>query len=163
MLTLQTGVCDDGRHCGSCTACCTHLSIPAGVVGRDAKPAGVACVYVGALGCRKHARRPAACAAFRCEWLRDSTWQDSWRPDRVGLLSVREACDEWGPSATIHEIRPGALRRPEAAGICDALLRTTAGVVIVDTTGRRFRLAGMRASAETQFVGAGAMRAQPAA
>jgi hypothetical protein len=47
------------------------------------------------------------------------------------------------PAAAVYEIRPQALRRPEAAEILAALRRTTAAVATVDCRGRRQRLTGL--------------------
>jgi hypothetical protein len=132
----------DHRHCGRCTACCTHLPIPAGVVGPGTKPAGVACPHLSGGGCRIYALRPAVCVAFRCAWLADGGWPDAWRPDQSGLFCLRERLGNGLPAAVAYEIQPGALDHQTAAAILAELQRTTAVVVAIDVHERRQRLVG---------------------
>ena len=136
MSNLQVRQSTEDRHCGACTACCAYLTIPAGVVGADQKPYGVACPHAGPLGCRIHARRPRVCAGFACMWLRDTLWPPSWRPDRSGLLCVDTPLEPRVEVATVYEIRPAALAKPEATDILNHLLRTTVALAIVDAQGR---------------------------
>lgn len=114
------------RICGSCTACCTHLPLFGGEG---------PCPHAGALGCRIYSRRPEPCARFACQWLRDPLWPAPWRPDRAGLLCLREVIEGAVAAAEVYEICPGALKRPEAAEILKALARTAATISIVDGEG----------------------------
>jgi len=134
------------RHCGACTACCTHLPIPAGEVAAGSKPAGIPCPLLGPDGCRSYADRPELCARFRCTWLADEDWPDGWRPDRSGLMCLREEIDAGLPAAVVYEITPGALEQDVAAAILAELRRTTAVVAVVDHRGSRQRLTGSRAA-----------------
>jgi hypothetical protein len=131
------------RHCGRCTVCCTSLAIPEGGVGADPKPAGTPCPWLQDAGCRIYGRRPKLCVRFACAWLRDRSWPPAWRPDRCGLMCLRELLELTTPAAAVYETRPQALRRPEAAEVLAALRRTTAAVVIVDFHGQRGRLTGL--------------------
>lgn len=130
------------RHCGACTACCVHLTIPAGLPGVGQKPSGILCPHAGALGCRIHARRPPICADFACGWLRNALWPPTWRPDRSGLLCLEEAISSDASTATVIEIQPGALLRAEAAEIVRHLLQSTVSVSIVNSQGHRESLLG---------------------
>lgn len=131
-----------GRRCGSCAVCCTHLPIPAGQVSVEPKPAGVACAHLCPTGCAVYSRRPQMCADFRCAWLGDPSWPDRWRPDRCGLLCLREDVHGKTPMAAIYETEPQARRRPVAEAILAELVRTVAVVVMIDFRGRRLRISG---------------------
>jgi len=134
------------RHCGACTACCTYLPLPDEAIHRDTKPVCEPCPLVGTLGCRRHARRPRACADFSCAWLSDPLWPKAWRPDCSGLLCVREAIDGHRSAAVIFEIRPGALATQAGNDLVNHLLQTTAALTIVDACGRRRALDAIRAA-----------------
>ena len=57
-------------------------------------------------------------------------------------MCLRELLELTTPAAAVYEIRPQALRRPEAAEILAALQQTTAAVATVDFRGQRRRLPG---------------------
>jgi hypothetical protein len=122
-----------GRSCGPCTACCTHLPIPAEIVGPRSKAAGTPCPYVGRYGCRVYARRPRVCADFTCAWLKNTDWPEPWRPDRSGVMCLSEQIDTHLFASAVYEIRPGALQTPSAAEIIGQLRRTTAAVVLISS------------------------------
>ena len=130
------------RRCGSCNACCTHLPIPEGLVSPGAKPAGIPCPHVGARGCRVYARRPRMCVEFACAWFRDPTWPAAWRPDRSGLMCLREMLEPGLPAAAVYEIAFGALDRPENCDILSELRATTAVIAEVDLRRRSRRVLG---------------------
>ena len=125
----------NGRHCGACTACCIHLPLEEGVLGPQAKPAGVPCPHVGPLGCRGHQRRPLWCAKFQCWWLSEPAWPAAWRPDRSGLLCVSEDPDRRLRRVRVYEIRPAALAEP-LAGQLLAALKPCASIELVPLAGR---------------------------
>ena len=125
------------RACGDCTACCTHLPIPAGIVGPAAKLAGAPCHHLSKSGCGIYDDRPAVCARFRCAWLAATDWPAAWRPDQSGLLCLREILPDGKPGALVQETRPGALLEPEAKDILLALMHSCAVVVVVGPDGRR--------------------------
>lgn len=132
-----------GHVCGPCTACCVWLTVPAGEVSVEEKPAGVACPHVRAdSGCRIYADRPGTCHSFRCAWLADEQWPASWRPHESGLLCLRETLDDDLPAALVYEIRAGALLEPVTAEILDELLRTTFVVAVVNFQKQNMRLPG---------------------
>ncbi|MCR4411732.1 MAG: hypothetical protein NUV77_04820 [Thermoguttaceae bacterium] len=142
MASFDSPAPDQGRHCGACTACCTHLPVPAGILGPWGKPAGVPCRHVGPLGCRCYDRRPAMCIEFRCAWLADPGWPAAWRPDRSGLLCLREMLDCGLPGGLVYEVRSQALASPIASQILDEIQRTTSVLVTIDTHQNRRHLPG---------------------
>ena len=135
----------DGRTCGPCTACCTHLPIPAGQVSAVEKPAGVVCQHVCEHGCAIYPDRPQMCVEFCCAWLTDASWPDSWRPRESGLLCLRESLDGVGFAGLIYEIVAGALQTPTAEKIIARLLAACEMVVLVAESGRRETLISRRA------------------
>ncbi|MBN2476218.1 MAG: hypothetical protein JXB62_16515 [Pirellulales bacterium] len=132
------------RTCRPCLACCVHLPIPPGMIGPGEKPAGIRCTHLGARGCRIYNRRPTMCANFRCAWLNNASWPETWRPDRSGLLCLREPI-AGRVAAAVYEICLGALQKPAATEILDALQRTTDVVAVVDARQRRWCLPGRQA------------------
>ena len=130
------------RGCRDCSACCSHLAIPAGEVGPGRKPAGMVCPRHGPNGCRIYGQRPKLCRDFQCTWLSDASWPAEWRPHRLGLLCIREEIDVNLPAAAVFEIRPGALQKSTAVEILEELQRTTAVIAIVDSQEQRRHLLG---------------------
>ena len=53
------------RACGSCSACCTVMSVH-----EIAKGMYEACEHLCGAGCGIYAERPGACRTFECQWLR---------------------------------------------------------------------------------------------
>jgi hypothetical protein len=139
-----TGHCptSERRVCIPCTVCCVRLPIPLGVVGPNPKPAGVPCPRLGGIGCEVYPQRPALCVDFHCAWLREPSWSEAWRPDRSGLLCLREEIEAGTAIAAVYEVRPGALEGPAAVEILAELKRTTAAVAVVDCQGHRRCLSG---------------------
>jgi len=127
------------RRCQSCTACCIHLPIPAGIVGPDDKPPGAPCPHVDGCGCRVYARRPHVCDEFACAWLKSPDWPEAWRPDRSGLMCLCEELDPGLFASAVYEVRPGALRKPLALQIIERLRESTAAVVLIDHSRQRRR------------------------
>ena len=80
-----------GRKCGQCTVCCRVPPIRAkGLV----KAAGVLCEHcVEGAGCTIYRKRPNLCRDFYCGWRMFPDLDDSWRPDRSGVLIVEETED----------------------------------------------------------------------
>ena len=128
--------------CGACSACCTHLSIPAGDVGPGMKPAGLPCPNLTAAGCRIYGRRPKTCVDFACAWLDDTDWPESWRPDHSGLFCLKAEIEPGTPAAAVYEIRPDALQTPVAAEIFTELKRTTMVIAIINAQQEREKLSG---------------------
>jgi hypothetical protein len=74
--------------------------------------------------------------------LADPGWLAAWRPDRSGLLCLREMLDCGLPGALVYEVRSHALASPDASQILDELQRTTAILVPIDTHQNRQHLPG---------------------
>ncbi len=108
MIASHADKAQTSRACGGCSACCVVLPIPAGEVGPGPKAAGAPCPHLCVAGCAIYASRPALCAKFRCAWLADPSWPETWRPDRSGLLCLREKLEGGVPAAVVYEIVPGA-------------------------------------------------------
>lgn len=96
------------------------------------KPANIACPHLGPAGCRHYDIRGPVCEKFRCVWLADTSWPEVWRPDRIGLLCLRENLDGVGPAALVYETQPGALESREATLLLDELRHTTVFFTTVD-------------------------------
>ena len=74
------------RQCGECQVCCEALRIEEAEL---KKPPGVACRFLGR-GCTIHANRFSVCRNWFCGWRLQPQLDDSWRPDRSGVLLVPE-------------------------------------------------------------------------
>lgn len=142
MVTFDASIARAIRQCRPCTACCVYLPIPRGESGLGGKPAGIACSRRCATGCRAYAQRPGLCVNFRCAWLSDESWPAEWRPDRSGLMCLREEIEEGLPAAVVYEIYPGAIEGPTADEIMEELQQTTVVSAIVDVRNSRRRLLG---------------------
>ncbi len=76
--------------CGGCTVCCTALPI-----GEFAKPSGITCQHCTAKGWAASMRaRYSICRTFFCGWLLMPQLDESWRPDRSGILIRAIETDE---------------------------------------------------------------------
>jgi hypothetical protein len=79
-----------------------------------------------------------------------------WRPDRCGLLCLREELDGTTSAAVVYEIRPGALESASAGELIEALIKGSAVVVTVSLNGRRARFGAH--DCQAQAVGHAALR-----
>ena len=127
----------DSRNCGSCTACCVHLPVSAGVVSEAAKPAGTVCPRLGCRGCNVYDRRPDTCREFECGWMTRPEWPESWRPRESGLLCLVETVEGIGPASLVYETVSLALQTTIATSMINQLLQQTRAVVVVDIAGSR--------------------------
>jgi len=72
------------RECGECTACCVDLLIDDK---EFKKPADQACKnLIPAGGCKIYNQRPSVCQDWYCAWRFMAQLDESWRPDRSGIL-----------------------------------------------------------------------------
>ena len=76
-----------GRDCGACAVCC--------VVPRIDKPeiqkvSGAACRHCTGTGCAIYETRYPVCRSFYCAWRTVDIFDDSWRPDRSGVMPYVE-------------------------------------------------------------------------
>jgi hypothetical protein len=69
--------------CGGCTVCCTALPIDQK---EFAKSSGVTCRHCTGSGCGIYETRFPICRTFLCGWLLLPALDESWRPDRSGIL-----------------------------------------------------------------------------
>jgi len=73
-----------GRVCGGCTVCCKELMINEPEL---KKPSGVLCTHCApGQGCQIHANWPRLCREWFCGWRYMPQLDESWRPDRCGIL-----------------------------------------------------------------------------
>jgi hypothetical protein len=72
-----------GRECGDCTVCCEALSIDAATL---RKPSGILCHHNSGTGCTNYGTRPDVCRDWFCAWRMADMLDDSWRPDKSGVL-----------------------------------------------------------------------------
>jgi hypothetical protein len=76
------------RECGSCTACCNDLAI---VEPEMAKLPGVPCKHcIPGAGCAIYETRLRVCREYHCGWRSRPYMDESWRPDRSGVLITLE-------------------------------------------------------------------------
>jgi hypothetical protein len=73
------------RGCGDCRVCCIVPEIKEPEL---VKASGVRCAHLCKSGCSIHEAKPSACREFNCAWRVMPEIDDSWRPDRVGLLGI---------------------------------------------------------------------------
>ena len=85
----------DRRQCGPCNACCVDLEIAAPELKKKAR---VPCPHLSGpqhnKGCSIYETRPGVCRQFLCGWRLFEDMDDSWRPDRSGVLAMRKAPEE---------------------------------------------------------------------
>lgn len=76
------------KTCGDCTVCCTALAIETAEL---RKAPGIACIHCTPQGCGIYETRFPICRSYFCGWFGLPDLDESWRPDRSGLLiSPRE-------------------------------------------------------------------------
>jgi Fe-S-cluster containining protein len=81
-----------GRQCGSCYACCQWLGVE-----ELRKHTGTSCHHLsgtddGAKRCSIYAKRPSACAAYKCMWL-EGYAPNELKPELSGILLTTYASD----------------------------------------------------------------------
>ena len=141
--TVPANDCATAEHgCGDCRACCVHLPIAAGEVCDNAKPAGVDCPHLADKGCGIYQQRPESCRRFRCVWHMEPSWPQTWRPERSGLLCLREEIDDGLSAALVYEIERDAIARPTTKSILAKLQESTAVVALVNLQRQRQLLHG---------------------
>ena len=75
-----------GRTCGECTVCCTAMAIDKPEIQKEA---GVTCRHCRG-GCTIKDHWPPLCRDYFCGWRRLKIMDESWRPDRSGVLAEVE-------------------------------------------------------------------------
>src|SRR3954470_4897253 len=76
-----------GRDCGDCTVCCTVMTINKPEI---QKQSGVTCRHCKETGCAIYDSRPPICRVWFCAWRTVEIFDDSWRPDRSGVMPYVE-------------------------------------------------------------------------
>ncbi len=90
---------NDPRSCGDCIGCCTALAIET----PELRPApGVACLHCTAQGCGIYETRFPICRSYFCGWFALPELDETWRPDRSGIL-ISPRRDGIPPQYTLRE------------------------------------------------------------
>jgi hypothetical protein len=76
-----------GRACGDCTVCCVAPSIDKPEI---QKLSGSACRHCTGGGCAIYDDRPPVCRSYYCAWRSVDIFDDSWRPDKSGVMPYVE-------------------------------------------------------------------------
>jgi hypothetical protein len=76
-----------GRECGACTVCCTVPTINKPEI---QKLSGATCRHCTGAGCAIYETRPPICRSYYCAWRTVEIFDDSWRPDRSGVMPYVE-------------------------------------------------------------------------
>ena len=76
-----------GRECGACTVCCTVPTINKPEI---QKLSGATCRHCTGAGCAVYETRPPICRSYYCAWRTVEIFDDSWRPDRSGVMPYVE-------------------------------------------------------------------------
>ncbi|HVW75065.1 MAG TPA: hypothetical protein VHC39_15620, partial [Rhizomicrobium sp.] len=101
------------RECGNCTVCCVALRVDDPGL---KKPAGEPCRHLGQQGCTIYQTRYAICRSWMCGWRLQPELDDSWRPDRSGVLLIPEPNTKPGYAALGYKVQLAsrtALASPE--------------------------------------------------
>ena len=94
-----------GNDCGNCTVCCMALR----VIELD-KEAGRYCKHcLPGKGCGIYQTRFEICRTFLCGWRLVPQLDAAWRPDKSGILMLRQEVDKL----------PEAIRRGAGREFCD--------------------------------------------
>lgn len=109
------------RACGSCSACCTVMS-----VNEIAKGMYETCEHLCGAGCGIYASRPGSCRTFECQWLRgvlevDGVIDTEMRPDACGVIFHYQPDSAFGEVFTACEVEPGASGTGHAKSIIEGL------------------------------------------
>lgn len=109
------------RACGSCSACCTVMSVH-----EIGKGMYEPCEHLCGAGCGIYAERPGSCRTFECQWLRgvleaDGGIETEMRPDACGVIFHYQPESAFGEVYTACEVEPGAARRGHAKSIIEGL------------------------------------------
>ena len=76
-----------GRSCGDCTVCCTWPTIDKPEI---QKLSGSTCKHCTGQGCAVYETRYPICRDYYCAWRAMEMFDESWRPDRSGVLPYVE-------------------------------------------------------------------------
>jgi hypothetical protein len=79
----MTGTPVSERSCGTCVACCVTPRIATSEI---SKKANTVCDNCTGSGCAIYDTRPQVCRDYLCLWRQTAEMDDSWRPDRSGVI-----------------------------------------------------------------------------
>jgi hypothetical protein len=85
LANADLDVNSDKRQCGDCRVCCILPPINEPEL---VKACGTPCSNLCAAGCSIQETKPAACRTFLCAWRLIPEIDESWRPDRIGMLGI---------------------------------------------------------------------------
>lgn len=71
------------RSCGTCVACCVTPRIATAEISKDAN---TVCTHCTGSGCAIYETRPQVCRDYLCLWRKTAEMDDSWRPDKSGVI-----------------------------------------------------------------------------
>lgn len=119
------------RSCGSCTACCTLLSIP-----ELQKPEATKCSHQCQWGCGIYGERPESCRVFECLWLQGALGR-KYKPDECGLMVSMMYKTKWGDLPAIYETRKDAVLGPLGVALLAKFAREKVRCVVIHHDGTR--------------------------
>lgn len=77
------------------------------------KPQNVWCSHFQKnVGCSIYPDRPKSCQAFACLWLTAPQLGDEWKPDKCGMVLIRETSGAGGLTVQVASGTPGPWREP---------------------------------------------------
>lgn len=126
----------EGRTCGSCTACCSTLSIPEhGLDKAEREPCRHLRADSSCGGCSIYDDRPEPCRTFCCLWLEGGLAGDERRrPDNLGLM-FHWTVSAFGMHLMAWETRPGATEEPPAQWLLHQLQKKVLICVLLKDRG----------------------------
>ncbi|WP_156942198.1 hypothetical protein [Hyphomonas adhaerens] len=90
----------EGRECGDCSACCTHLTIR---TPEFQKPEGIACEHCANPGCGIYEERFPVCREWQCLWKHIGAMPEEARPDKLKIIfSLQRPNDPPHPFAKLY-------------------------------------------------------------
>ena len=94
-----------GRTCGTCHMCCKVF--PIAEIGKEGYSN---CVYLKhGEGCTNYDARPETCRNFFCDWRREPSLDESWKPSNAGFVLHDPA--PYAMLASVDADRPDSWRQ----------------------------------------------------
>lgn len=124
------------RDCGSCTVCCRDLAI---VHDGMNKLPGITCEHcVTGGGCGIYATRPNVCRTYHCAWRSLDHLDESWRPDRSGILINLEVREDGADANMIVVGDVAVLQNDRFAGMAAGFVASGTAAYLVLPSGVGF-------------------------
>jgi hypothetical protein len=128
---IQADKGETPNPCGSCTVCCTVLSIDDGDFH---KPSFTPCSHICEQGCDIYSSKPSICTGFYCMYaVLADFFRDDDRPDKSGIVIAINHPDSHFTQTTklttfsAYEARPGAFKSYNG----DRMLRKISSKVVL--------------------------------